>query len=510
MQRAILGHSEHRHKRSVALAWVPAGFAVLILGTQIAPNSHEFTKSPATTYASEKLAMMNPVAEAHASLVESAAQSFADVTDPAFAGELIEAEGSARDALPDDSDASISPPIALPEIAAQTKIADVAPVATATATDADLASDGALDTLPIRRGDSLSSLLSKAGINATDWLAVSRLKGDARRLRNIQPGQSIEISRDGAKLQSLRYSLSSLETLVIERDGDEFKQRILERPTNQRTRELAGTVTSSMYLAALGAGMSDRLIMQFAEIFAWDIDFSRDVREGDELKVIFNESLDTETGEVIGRPVILAAEYKQNNRTFTAIRFEPNDGYPGYFSADGRPLRKAFLRTPVDFTRISSRFSSGRKHPILNKVRAHKGVDYAARHGTPIRSTGDGRVAFASTKGGYGRTVIIRHNGTYETLYAHMSRYGNGIRAGARVKQGQIIGYVGSSGLATGPHLHYEFHINGQHADPLGVKLPAADPLPASELARFQNHAEPLLAQLDAVDNTPQVAQASP
>ncbi len=506
MQRAILGHSEHRHKRSVALAWVPAGFAVLILGTQIAPSTTEFSHSPATTYASEKLAMINPVAEAHAHAAAAETDSFADATDPSLAGDLIESEIFDTPLLVDPPSVSFVPPTAPPDERIENTTEDDA---------AALEADPQIEaynqqTLPIRKGDSLSSLLSKAGIAASDWLAVSRLKGDARRLRNIQPGKSLEITRDGEKLHALRYALSPLETLVVERGEQGFSQSIAQRPTEHRTRELAGTVSSSMYLAALDAGMSDRLIMQFAEIFAWDIDFSRDVREGDELKVIFQESLDAETGDVVGRPIILAAEYKQNHRNFSAIRFEPEDGFPGYFSADGRPLRKAFLRTPVDFTRISSRYSNGRRHPILNKVRAHKGVDYAARHGTPIRATGDGRIAHAATKGGYGRTVIIHHNGTYQTLYAHMSRYGNGIRTGARVKQGQIIGYVGSSGLATGPHLHYEFHINGKHADPLGVKLPAADPLPASELARFRVHAEPLLAQLEAVPNSPQVAQVTP
>jgi len=505
MQRAILGHSEHRHKRSVALAWVPAGFAVLILGTQIAPSTTEFSHSPATTYASEKLAMINPVAEAHAHVGTAGTQSYAKASDPSIASELIESEIFDSPLLTDAPSASFAPPTAPPEIQPEAIVDDE----TAPQDELDGKSH-TLQTLPIKRGDSLSSLLSKAGIAANDWLAVSRLKGDARRLRNIQPGKSLEITREGETLHSLRYALSTLDTLVIERTDEGFSQSIAQRPTEHRTRELAGTVSSSMYLAALDAGMSDRLIMQFAEIFAWDIDFSRDVREGDQLKVIFKESLDTETGHVVGRRTILAAEYKQSHRTYSAVRFEPEDGYAGYFSADGRPLRKAFLRTPVDFTRISSRYSNGRRHPILNKVRAHKGVDYAARHGTPIRATGDGRIAHAATKGGYGRTVIIHHNGTYQTLYAHMSRYGNGIRTGTRVKQGQIIGYVGSSGLATGPHLHYEFHINGKHADPLGVKLPAADPLPASELARFRSHAAPLLAQLNAVPYAPQVAQANP
>ncbi len=506
MQRAILGHSERTHSRSVALAWVPAGVAVLILGSQIAPNSHEFSHSRAGTYASEKLAMMNPVAEAHASLVEAPADTFGEDSDPAIAGDLIEAEVFAAELLADTNAPSVTPPVAPPLDVNESK----APAQPVTEPLAQLPSTENLEVLHIRRGDSLSSLLSKAGVDARDWLAVARMGGDARRLRSIQPGQTLEISRNGEALQTLQYALTPLQTLIIERDGEGFTQRVYERPTDYRTRELAATIDSSMYVAALNAGMSDRLIMQFAEIFAWDIDFSRDVREGDQLKVIFDEPIDTDTGEVLGRPIIIAAEYKQTSRTFTAVRFEPADEYPGYFSADGRPLRKAFLRTPVDFTRISSRYSNGRKHPILNKVRAHKGVDYAARHGTPIRATGDGRVAFADTKGGYGRTVIIRHNGMYETLYAHMSRYGDGIRSGAPIKQGQIIGYVGSSGLATGPHLHYEFHVNGKHTDPLNVRLPAAAPLPASELARFHGHAEPLLAQLESVPLAPQVAQVTP
>lgn len=251
-------------------------------------------------------------------------------------------------------------------------------------------------------------------------------------------------------------------------------------------------------MAASNAGLDDSLAMELAFIFGWDIDFAQDIRKGDRFSVIYEEIF--RHGEKIGNGDIVAAEFVNQGRKLQAFRYTSPDGSSQFFSADGKAMRKAFLRTPVDFARISSHFNLGRRHPILNRIRAHKGVDYAAATGTPIKAAGNGKVEFKGRKGGYGNTVIIKHGSSYSTLYAHMSRFGRGIHNGSRVQQGQIIGYVGSSGLATGPHLHYEFRVNGSHVNPLTVKLPAADPLPQKYKEDFRRSITPVLAQLETLN----------
>ncbi len=242
------------------------------------------------------------------------------------------------------------------------------------------------------------------------------------------------------------------------------------------------------------------LALDMANIFGYDIDFAQDLRKGDTFEILYEEK--TLNGQAVGTGNILTARFTNRGKVYTAVRYTDKNGNTSYYSADGSSLRKAFIRTPVDFARISSRFSNGRKHPILNKIRAHKGVDYAAPRGTPIKAAGDGRVVLAGRKGGYGNTVIIKHGQRYQTLYAHMNGFAKGIRSGTNVKQGQIIGYIGTTGLSTGPHLHYEFQVNGVHVDPLSQKLPISDPIHPSEKQRFAQHSQPLLAKLDSNNNT--------
>jgi len=259
-------------------------------------------------------------------------------------------------------------------------------------------------------------------------------------------------------------------------------------------------VDTSLFEAGQHAGLSDSLIMQMAEIFGWDVDFALDIRAGDRFALVFEEQF--KDGEKIGEGPIVAAEFSNRGRRIRAVRYVDPAGRIDYFSPDGRSMRKAFLRTPVNFTRISSRFSFSRRHPILHKMRAHRGVDYAAPRGTAVKASGDGRVVFAGRNGGYGRTIVLRNGSVYTTLYAHLSRFSKGIRPGKRVEQGQTIGYVGSTGLATGPHLHYEFRVRGAHRDPLSVKLPQAAPLAEGYMDDFRSRAEPLLAKLDLTART--------
>jgi len=240
--------------------------------------------------------------------------------------------------------------------------------------------------------------------------------------------------------------------------------------------------------------------MQLADIFAWDVDFALDIRSGDSFLVIYEERY--LNGEKLDDGDVLAAEFSNQGHRYQALRFVDDDGNRAYLTPDGHSLRKAFLRTPVNFSRISSHFSLGRKHPILHKLRAHKGVDYAAPTGTPVTASGDGKVAFVGTKGGYGKTVVLQHGQGYSTLYAHLSRFTKGLRAGSRVHQGEVIGFVGSSGLATGPHLHYEFQVNGTHMNPLTVRLPQAAPIEQRYRAAFSQLAGERLAQLETIRRT--------
>ena len=323
----------------------------------------------------------------------------------------------------------------------------------------------------------------------------------AKKLARIAPRQEIEFYVDTeSRLTRLVHRLDRIRSLHVSRDGDTFKFEEIVEPPEVSVAIASGTIDSSLFEAGQSAGLSDSIIMQMAEIFGWDVDFALDIRAGDRFALVFEEQY--KGGEKIGEGPIVAAEFTNRGRVIRAVRYSDSAGYTDYFSPDGRSMRKAFLRTPVNFTRISSRFSFSRRHPVLHKMRAHRGVDYAAPRGTAVKASGDGKVVFAGRKGGYGRTIILKHGSTYTTLYAHLSRFSKGIRTGKRVEQGQIIGYVGSTGLATGPHLHYEFRVRGAHRDPLKVKLPQASPLPEQYMVDFQQRAKPLLAQLDLAGHT--------
>ena len=258
-------------------------------------------------------------------------------------------------------------------------------------------------------------------------------------------------------------------------------------------------------MAAQNAGVSQNIIMELANIFGWDIDFALDIRKGDSFTLLYEELF--RDGEKISDGNILAAEFINDDQAYRAVRYtNPQTNQSEYFTPDGKSMRKAFLRTPVNFTRISSRFTVSRYHPVLHKVRSHKGVDYAAKSGTPIQSAGDGKVIFKGKKGGYGNVLIVQHGSKYTTLYAHLKSFNKKLKVGSKVRQGQTIAYVGSTGLATGPHLHYEFRVNGTHRNPLTVKLPASSPVPERYMADFELSTTPLFAQLDLLARTQQVA----
>lgn len=348
----------------------------------------------------------------------------------------------------------------------------------------------------VANGDTLSTVFAKVGLSPAVMHAVLASSPDAKQLSRLKIGQTLEFQlTEQGELASLRSKLNSLETLALEQTpkGYVFKKEQVKPEVS--TVYARGEIDSSLFLAAKRASLSHNLTMDLANVFGYDIDFALDIRKGDSFEVIYEEK--TVEGKRVGTGNILAARFTNRGKTYSAVRYTSKDGSTSYYNADGTSMRKAFIRTPVDFARISSRFSNGRKHPILNKIRAHKGVDYAAPHGTPIKSAGDGKVLLAGRKGGYGNTVIIQHGQRYRTLYAHMQGFAKGVRNGSTVKQGQIIGYIGTTGLSTGPHLHYEFQVDGVHVDPLGLKLPMADPIAKSEMPRFMQQSQPLMARMD-------------
>lgn len=359
----------------------------------------------------------------------------------------------------------------------------------------------------IEAGQTLSSLFNAEGLSAEQWMAILELGKDARQLKSIKAGEVLELRKSGDQLQELRYALDELRTLQVRRAEQGFEATVVTAALDRHSRTVTGTIDSSLFVSGQKAGLPVRVVMELAELFRYDIDFALDLRSGDRFTVVIEELY--KNGEKLRDGDLLAAEFVNQGKAHRAVRFKDAEGRSAFYTPDGESLRKAFFRTPLDVVRISSHFNLNRRHPILNTIRAHKGTDYAAAAGTPIKATGDGKVTFMGTKGGYGRVVILKHGSQYETLYAHMSRYRAGLKAGSTVKQGQVIGYVGSSGLATAPHLHYEFRVNGIHKNPVSVVVPRANPIPRGQLAEFQRQIKPLVAQIET-GKAPKLARVAP
>ena len=349
----------------------------------------------------------------------------------------------------------------------------------------------------IKRGDTLSAIFDRLNIEQRQLYQLLSQKQAKQRLSRLQPGQVLEfLLHPVTGLESLRYRIDAVETLEFKRQDQGFDSTLVREQLDRRIGIATGAISSSLFVAGQEAGLTDNVIMQLVHVLGWDIDFALDIREGDAFTVVYDE-LFSQQGEKVRDGKILAVEFVNRGRKIRALRYENPEGEVGYYSPDGNSMRKAFLRTPVKFSRITSGFSKRRWHPVLHRFRAHKGVDYAAPIGTPVRATGSGKTSFVGRKGGYGKTVVLQHGGKYTTLYAHLSRFARGLRSGQRVRQGQVIGYVGQSGLASGPHLHYEFRVRGQHRDPLRTRLPKAMPLPATYQDDFTAQTRPLIVQLD-------------
>tara|TARA_Y100001001_G_scaffold95741_1_gene93437 strand:+ start:2050 stop:3480 length:1431 start_codon:yes stop_codon:yes gene_type:complete len=352
------------------------------------------------------------------------------------------------------------------------------------------------ESTEVKSGDSLSTIFDRENLSAVDVIELAAAA--PKSVLQLKPGQTMKWTRsEDNHIQQFQIVLSPLASHTFTRnDEGALQYQLEERHADYRPRYVTATINNSLFYDGSAAGIPDQVLYQLSAIFGWDIDFALDIRTGDTFSLIYDEIfLD---GEKIGDGNILIARFNNNGRELTAVRYEDSDGNANYYAPDGRSMRKEFLRNPMDVFRISSRFNPGRKHPVLNTIRAHKGTDYAAPTGTPIKAAGDGKIIFAGRKGGYGNCVIIQHGSRYQTLYAHMSRFNSSARTGRSVKQGQVIGYVGMTGLATGPHLHYEFRVDGVHRDSLRVELPKAKSISSSEKDSFMRKSKAMVNWLSS------------
>jgi murein DD-endopeptidase MepM/ murein hydrolase activator NlpD len=346
-----------------------------------------------------------------------------------------------------------------------------------------------------QRGDTLAALLERLGVAPEEARRVARVPA----MRFLRPGSAVaaQVDADGGLLE-LSYQPARELQMVIERADAGLRAELREAPLRTETLMRVGVVHSSLFAATDAAGVPDAVAIQIADIFAGEIDFHRDLRRGDRFSVVYEQHY--LGGREVHAGRVLAAEFVNQDRVLQAVQFSTTGRGNGYYAPDGSNLRKEFLRSPLEYTRISSGFGM-RRHPFLRSWRAHTGIDYAAPTGTRVRAAGDGVVTYAGRKGGYGKTVVLRHRGQYATLYAHLSRAN--VRPGTRVAQGDIIGHVGSTGWATGPHLHYEFQISGRARNPYAIAMPAGEPVPALALPAFRKHAGPLVARLELLGAGP-------
>ena len=350
--------------------------------------------------------------------------------------------------------------------------------------------------LTVKSGDTLDQMFRRSQLSVADLMTIATIEEAKEPLRVLRPGDELTIEHDEGRLMRLTRHIDIHKTLDVQRDdAGKFVAEILERPVEYRQTKKHAVITDSLFVSAANADMSDKVIMNIAGIFAWDIDFVYDIRVGDEFYVIYEELW--QDGKKVDDGEILAAEFINQGRSFKALRYVKPEGRSDYYDDTGRSVRKAFVRAPVDFKRISSQFNPNRRHPVLNTIRAHRGVDYAARIGTPIMAAGDGKIIVRERQRGFGNVVMLQHGGNIVTVYAHMNNFRRGQKVGSRVKQGQVIGYVGKTGLVTGAHLHYEYRVNGVHRNPRTVSLPQADPIADEYRDDFNRVTAPMLAELE-------------
>jgi murein DD-endopeptidase MepM/ murein hydrolase activator NlpD len=364
------------------------------------------------------------------------------------------------------------------------------------------ASVGAIVEVIVGRNDTLDAIFRRMSLNKADLAAIRNLPGIRQSLDFLRPGDSIKLTHTDGDIKELIRKVSETQTLDVVRQDSGFAAKMINNPVDVQVRTANAVIDSSLFQAAGAANISDMVALKLANIFGWDIDFVLDIREGDRFTAVYEQIY--QDGKYIRDGEVLAAEFVNNGRVYRAVRFVGENGNAGYYTPNGLAMRKAFLRAPVEFTRVSSAFNPHRHHPILNLIRGHMGTDYAAPTGTPVHAAGDGHVSFEGQRGGYGNAIVLTHGANVSTLYGHMSRFARNVHLGTRVQQGDVIGYVGMTGLATGPHLHYEYLTGGVHRNPQTVQLPGAEPLRAQELQRFREKSAPLIAALSPPRPQPQ------
>ncbi len=347
----------------------------------------------------------------------------------------------------------------------------------------------------VQARDTLESIFRHLQLDLADLASMRALPGVRQKLDSLKPGEELRLTEQEGDLVGFERRLSSSETLKISRDKHGFAADVLNDPLESHVRTASAVIDRSLFDAIAAAGAHDQTALALAQIFGWDIDFALDIRPGDSFVVTYEELY--ENGRYVKDGPVLAALFRNNGRVYRAARYTDPTGAANYYTPEGKSLRRAFLRTPVDFTRVSSTFDLHRMHPILNTIRAHKGVDYAAPIGTPVHAAGAGHVRFMGVKGGYGNVVEIDHAQGIVTVYGHLSRFAPAVHVGSRVAQGELIAFVGMTGLATGPHLHYEYRVNGVFKDPQSVHLPDALPIESDWLEDFAQKSAPLFASLD-------------
>jgi len=372
-----------------------------------------------------------------------------------------------------------------------------APAVTAPAQAAPQEASIAFSTIEVvvSRNDTMDRLFRRFELNLADLATLRGLPELRTQLDKLKPGELLRLMHRGGDLIGLERKLSDSETLKVTRDANGFSSDVLQNPLEIHTRTASATIQSSLFQAASDADLDDRIAFELAEIFQYDIDFVLDIQPGDRFTVVYEEVF--QDGQPLRTGNILAAKFVNEGREYRAVRYVDEDGHAEYYTPDGKSLRKAFIRAPVQFSRVSSRFNPSRRHPVLTTIRAHKGVDYAAPIGTPVRAAGEGRVRFVGRQGGYGNVVELEHGSGVVTVYGHLSRFATGLRRGQLVDLGQVIAYVGMTGLATGPHLHDEYRVRGVHQNPQTVQLPDAEPIAAGERDRFLAATADMINTLD-------------
>ena len=385
-------------------------------------------------------------------------------------------------------------PIAASENTASTL--NVATIADSEPPTSDSRMDHSWVNITVAPGDNLSLIFLRLKLSSSDLHQIVGLGKATSPLKDLRPGQNLRFRLHDASIAEMVLEIDQLNSLNVERNDTGFAARIDSIEPDIKVTAATTTITQSLFVDGQKVGLSDAVIMKLIDIFGWDIDFALDLQPNAHFSVIYEEVYKGQ--QLVKQDRILAAEFVNQGKHLRAVLYAGADGRSSYYSDKGEAMHKTFLRTPVKFTRISSGFTLARRHPILNTIRAHRGVDYAAPIGTPVCATADGKILAVGNGAGYGNLVEIRHGDSYSTLYGHLSRFARGLKRGSLVSQGQIVGYVGQTGLATGPHLHYEFRINGIHRDPLKVALPRL-PIEKRYMADFRQRAAPLLDQLDVL-----------